>query len=164
MSIQKEITPTITYTGKERAKYKASIRMAIKNYRTRILAYVDASAKIPEASGFLKSSASEVVGKSKVAGEDFEAWFGFGAEYTKFVEYGRPPGHFPPIAEIEVWCITSGLFPVEAAKRIAWGIYKKGILPQAFFAEALRHAKNVLREEFVRAFTAFELEVRVNIT
>ena len=164
MTLQRQIVPTITGIPENKAKYKAALRMAIMNYRKRILAYVTGSPKIPEASGNLKASAMEVVGKSKVIGTEFEAWFGFGAEYTEFVEKGRPPGHFPPVAEIEVWCITSGLFPVEAATSIAWGIYKRGIAPQMFFAEAFRQAKAILREEFSRAFLAFKLQVRVTIT
>ena len=164
MTLERQIVPTIHGIAENKAKYKAAIRMAIKNYRERILAYVTGSPKIPEASGNLKASAMEVVSKSKVIGTEFEAWFGFGAEYAEFVEKGRPPGHFPPVAEIEVWLIHTGFFPIEDATKIAWGIYKRGIAPQMFFAEALRRAKAILREEFSRAFLAFKLQVKVTIT
>lgn len=49
----------------------------------------------------------------------------FGAEHLEFVERGRGPGKFPPIKEIEDWCIAKGI-PVEAAYPIATIIARKG--------------------------------------
>lgn len=164
MSLQREITPRVDIEAKNLARYKGALRVAIRNYTRRILAYIEASEKIPEASGYLKSSATEIIGKSKTDSRgDFEVWYGFGADYAKYVELGRPPGKFPPISEIEVWCMTLGI-PTEAAIKIAWKIYKKGIAPQAFFEEGVRHAKNILKQELDRAFAQFKLTATVTIT
>lgn len=50
-----------------------------------------------------------------------------GPDHIEFMERGRKPGGFPPLKEIQDWCIARGI-PVQAAYPIALTIAKKGTL------------------------------------
>jgi len=162
-------TPEVTLT-KSKARVKAALREAIATFKQRMLAWVEENSgrrppvgKIPVATGYLKESAAEVIGQSYARGLNFAAWFGFAAEHAKYADEGRSPGSFPPVDEIEAWCITVGI-PSEAAWAIAMKIFSKGIRAQSFFNVGVEYAKIVLREEFDRAFAKYAIVAKVSLS
>jgi len=143
--------------------FRAMMNEALSNYVKRVLAWINSNPKIPEATGNLKRSAAEIVSKSRLTGDRFEAYFGFAAPYAQYVEEGRPPGKLPPISAIRAWCITIGI-PKEAANAIAWKIFHKGIPPKHFWVAAKTYAIQILREEIQRAVLKYKLIAEVRIS
>ena len=119
--------------------------------------------KIPDVTGTLTESATDVIALSYAKDLTFAAYFGFAAEYAKYVDEGRPLGSFPNVDEIETWCIGVGI-PTSAAWAIAVNIYNKGIKAKNFFNPGVAYAKIVLREELERAFTKYGVEAIVRLT
>lgn len=142
---------------------KHALKMAIANFKSRMLSYVAGDSRIPVATGELQESATEIIGRSFATGGTFEAWYGFAAEHAEYADEGRDPGKLPPIAEIEAWCVLRG-FPKEAAWGIAVNIAKFGTDGNYFYSPGVAFAKIVLREELSRAFSTFELENVVSIS
>lgn len=158
------------YIAKSKARVKASLREAIAVFKQRMLQWVEENSgrrppvgQIPIATGYLKESAADVIGLSYARGLNFAAYFGFAAEYAKYRDEGRSPGSFPPVDEIEAWCITVGI-PSEAAWPIAMKIFQKGIEGQRFFNVGIEYAKMVFREELDRAFAKYAIIATVNLS
>jgi len=173
ISLQRTIAKGTVEAGlvKTKARLRAALREAIATFKSRMLAWVEANSvrgrapvgKIPIATGYLKESATDVIGQSFAKGFAFAAYFGFAAEHAKYVDEGRPLGKMPPVDEIEAWCISVGI-PTEAAWAIAVNIYNEGIEAKKFFNPGVDYAKIVLREELERAFTKYEVIAIVRLT
>lgn len=165
-----EGTPEVIL-AKSKARVKGALRQAIAVFTKRMLAWVEENTakgrapvgKIPWATGTLSTSAAGVIGQSYARGLNFKAVFGFGAEWAKYVDEGRAPGSFPPVDEIETWCLAVNI-PPEAAWAIAMKIWKKGIKAQRFFNPGVEYAKIVFREEIDRAFAYYAVVATVSLS
>ena len=111
---------------------------------------------IPKVTGKLRRSSMEILGRSKLTLTTFEVWFGFGAEYAKYVDEGRTPGKMVPRGVIEAWCIRRGI-DIKYAKQIRWGIYHHGIKGKHFWDISKQFALIVFREEMKRALIEHKL-------
>lgn len=159
----KETIATKHYEVEKEIKYKVNtaLRQAIAQYKRRMREWIESNPNIPVATGFLKESGIEVVSESTVSDTSFTAYFGFGAEYTKYVEEGRTAA-FPPLNAIKAWCNIVGI-PEEAAWGIAWNLSKYPTPGKFFFEPGIIEAKRVLQEELMRAFHIQGIDARVTI-
>lgn len=66
--------------------------------------------------------------------------------YAFWVEYGRRPGKYPPIAAIEGWARRHGVHPFVVARAIA----RRGTRPQPFVGPSLDRNQRTLEQMFSR--------------
>lgn len=157
MSMQRTLARGTIDVKTQKALYQAAVREAISVFKRRMHNWIHAATSpVPFATGTLQDSSDEVMARSNVIGSKFEVFIGYSAPHAPYVEEGRSPGSFPPIADILAWCITVGI-PPSAAESVAWKIYHYGIAPQPFFNATIGYARNVLTQELNRSLIKFKL-------
>ena len=163
MSLREEIAHRTIEVDEDylKAKVNTALRSAIAQFKRRMRMWIEGNADIPVATGYLKESGIDVLYESRVEGTSFSAYFGFAAEYAKYIDEGRTPA-FPPVDAIKAWCNSVGI-PEEAAWPIAMNLAKHGTPGKHFFESGVVEAKRVLQEELIRAFSMQGIDALVQI-
>jgi hypothetical protein len=78
-------------------------------------------------------------------------------EYWEYINFGRRPGTFAPIAPLKAWAVARGI-PEEAAWAINWKIYEDGIDPLPFLELAIKeveekYLKVLQSDEFIDIYS-----------
>jgi len=68
------------------------------------------------------------------------------AEHWEYVEYGRKPGKFAPVAPLKAWAVAKGI-PESAVWAINWKIYKMGIAAVPFVEMAIKEIEEKYADE-----------------
>lgn len=91
----------------------------------------DAYNDAPKAFGSLQKGLATDFNKQKTNGRVESR-----ANYSIYVEKGRPPGGMPPVRRIRSWAAKKSSVPESAAYPIALKIAREGTRPQPFFKPA----------------------------
>jgi len=68
------------------------------------------------------------------------------AEHWEYVEFGRKPGTFAPIAPLKEWVVLKGM-PESAAYAVRWKIFNEGIAAVPFIEMAVKEIEEKYAQE-----------------